>query len=421
MSGNKVSASADRDLTVQDCSLRRGSLARLTTPSAFSAQISSSGPFARAGRRPGHGSAREPLTDTPVHQRFDDDDEVEGYEYDLPGVKQPFAGLQAGRKTREKARQKAKDIDAATSISDDDEYIDGGRSLRLPSGRGMAIRGRGGRGGMGTPKTPYSRTSRTAWPTEHGGGASAASSRHSGSFRPFSHSHLMSPLATSAPSSAPAKTQGIVFGKIAGLPDKPSEFSTQPHTPTAPSHGSGLVGTPTDTAKESVQPKRTGEWKNRASKALIERALGHASAPASRDRSPISVPSPLSQNGDASSPRKRRRRQEDPSDADFEAQWRQRGNGGGSVRDWGKEEDRIERQEKREGKETRGDGGSRYGVKGGINVRGASNARGGRGGAKGASRGGKAGESGNGSVGGTPRGGGQGPATPVGQRYRGGY
>ncbi|KAI9639525.1 uncharacterized protein MKK02DRAFT_29566 [Dioszegia hungarica] len=434
-----------------DCQSRRGSLARLTTPSAFSAQISSSGPFASFTSR----SSRH--TDAPTHQRFDDD-----YgDADLPGVKPAFGGLGAGKKSREKAKQRAADFDRELGSSDEeDAFASLGRSRAGSSGRGGAggrgfSRGGGGGGGRGTP---ISNPGRRAWDSEHRPSDRAGPSRGGGgpdsASRPtsFSHSHLMSGHA--APASMPTKAKGIVFGNIAGLPARPESPSPYPHNTSNPNFETGL-------GSRSGSGSGGGEWKNRASKALTDRAMGYASAPGSRT-SPAPggtfAPSPLggshggSQDGDAASPRKKRRRQENvgegrgrEKETDWEADWRGSGNGGGNVRDWGREDDAFDRRERKEagrdGREYKGDGGSRYGIAGGrggrgggagggsgSKGRGGGGGGGGRGGGGGDSRGrggggggGGGGGSGRGGSGGGQRGGKQGPVTPVGQRYTGGY
>ncbi|RSH87432.1 hypothetical protein EHS25_003342 [Saitozyma podzolica] len=78
-----------------DCPSRRGSLARLMTPSAFSEQMSSRGPF-----RGKIGSGKDKLVEgVASHMRFDED-------VDLEGTIREWGGLGAGRKSREKEQRK---------------------------------------------------------------------------------------------------------------------------------------------------------------------------------------------------------------------------------------------------------------------------------------------------------------------------
>ncbi|WVF71437.1 hypothetical protein IAT40_006241 [Kwoniella sp. CBS 6097] len=135
-----------------DCSKRRGSLARLTVPSAFSYAMSTRGPFAFSR------SSRNADLPPPTHSRFDDDDDHDDYD-DLPfitGGYKNFAGANAGKKGREKEkeRMRARERDRAALGESDDEpsWFDGPRNN---GGRGsLNIKGRGRGGGGGGFSTP---------------------------------------------------------------------------------------------------------------------------------------------------------------------------------------------------------------------------------------------------------------------------
>ena len=156
----------------QDCQQRRGSLARLYVPSAFSIAMSSRGPFTH--------TVPPQATSLSTHARWTDDDE-------LPDMTKGFQGEMAGRKTRDKERRRMMDYERGTQ-DDGDDWFDGPKQSKGPS-----IRGRES-SSQKRPKGSDGRASRS--PIKRGD-------------LPFSHSPFMSPT----PAKLPAN--GISFGKLA--------------------------------------------------------------------------------------------------------------------------------------------------------------------------------------------------------------
>ncbi|OCF42921.1 hypothetical protein I317_03272 [Kwoniella heveanensis CBS 569] len=288
-----------------DCSKRRGSLARLTAPSAFSYAMSTRGPFAFSC------SSRNADLPPPTHSRFDDDeDDYENLPFISGGYKN-FAGSNAGKKGREKEkeRMRAKERERAALGDSDEEpsWFDGPRRGNQSSG--VSIRGRG-RGGFSTPNHGLSErdrdrdggrsAGRRPWDSEYrertprgqrdrererdrdrsrSPRPPSSSSRrdddyHRGGSRsqtksdrrrnaqangkmPFSHNDLMSPSVSAsaslsshsnAPNSAPAKV--ISFGKLS-MPGGP-------------------------TAGDNDTPTNKGQGRTGGAKSLLNRALGNA-------------------------------------------------------------------------------------------------------------------------------------------------
>ncbi|WVW83877.1 hypothetical protein I302_105899 [Kwoniella bestiolae CBS 10118] len=311
-----------------DCSKRRGSLARLTVPSAFSHEMSSRGPFFTSSSR------RNADLPPPTHSRFDDDqDDNEKLPFITGGYKN-FGGSSAGRKTREKerARQVQLERERQRGGSDDEpSWFDNSRSGR----GGLNIRGRGGGGGAySTPTNRNGNGGRRPWDSEYrererDQSYSARSTRQRDRSRsppsrpdrrddgnrngngkmPFSHGHLMDH--GPAPSSAPAKV--ISFGRLS----------------------------------EPGQSRNN----NNGAKELISRALGGGgqSTPTGKNRNgPQAKGSPLVKTPVVEIPtssRSGRKRKpkggngNEDQDRDWESEWRNNGNGGGKVENWGKELD----------------------------------------------------------------------------------
>ncbi|OCF74673.1 hypothetical protein I204_05053 [Kwoniella mangroviensis CBS 8886] len=338
-----------------DCSKRRGSLARLTVPSAFSHEMSSRGPFFTTSMR------RNADLPPPTHSRFDDDGGQDDYD-NLPfisGGYKNFGGSSAGRKTREKEKARQMQLERERHFgvgggSDDEpSWFDQSRNSR--SGGGLNIRGRGG-----AYSTPHNRDrGRRPWDSEyrererererdprhssyssHGQRNRSRSpsprppssrkpndtsnknnDRNRNGTMPFSHGHLMDQNGNgrSVPSSAPAKV--ISFGKLS-------------------------------------QP---GTRNNNGAKELINRALGNVgggesqSTPTGKNRKGNASGSPLVKTPvveiptSSSSSRSGRKRKAKGgaigSEKDWESEWRSNGNGGGKVDNWGKELDQVRKAE----------------------------------------------------------------------------
>ncbi|WWC89346.1 uncharacterized protein L201_004268 [Kwoniella dendrophila CBS 6074] len=345
-----------------DCQKRRGSLARLTAPSAFSREMATRGPFFNPSFK------RYDDLPIPTHSRFDDE-EKDDYD-ELPfisGGYKNFGGSNAGKKTREK--QKAKQIQLSRNqgggSDDDDEpsWFDNNPSNR----NGLSIRGRGrGGGGYSTPTNSRNGNGRRPWDSEYrerdreqsysdrsgrnrySNGSNSINRNNRGykddynernrdrsrspqrsnprhrndsNSMPFSHGHLMDSSAP-IPSSAPAKV--ISFGKLS--------------EPGSSSRGG----------------KESGSG---AAKALINRALGN-NTPSSNNNNSNSPNSSSSRKGKSpekkipvveipsSSSRSSRKKKNKSGEGknhkeekDWENEWRKQGNGGGKVENWGKELD----------------------------------------------------------------------------------
>ncbi|WWD17368.1 hypothetical protein CI109_101809 [Kwoniella shandongensis] len=399
-----------------DCSQRRGSLAYLTVPSAFSYEMSTRGPFAASSSSAS--SSRKKNLPAPTHARWlDEDDDVR--DKDLPfitGGYKNFAGANAGKKSREKERQRQYAKEREKDSEDDDpSWFDGPASSRggAGRGRGLNIRGRGGRGGMSTPTGPRNGAGRRPWDSEyreppprqsHGRNRSRSPPARRRNDRredgmPFSHGHLMTPggpgggqSGRSTPASAPAKV--ISFGKLStpgsgGVTDSPSIRGG----------GGGAIGA--------------------GSKALLQRALGggnggggggtpksnrggSSSGGGSNSPSPLtrtpepSTPTAGSGKRDDSGRKNRKRNKEQEKEKDWESEWRRGGNGGGNVSKWGQE---MDKESPKEGKTPSKD-------RGGLSIKGRS--------------GGGAATPGSQSKGGNGKKGGGGGGT-TGQRYHGSY
>ncbi|KAK8864334.1 hypothetical protein IAR55_001581 [Kwoniella newhampshirensis] len=344
-----------------DCSQRRGSLAYLTVPSAFSYEMASRGPFASSSSSSSSSSRKRNLP-APTHARWTDEDD-DARDRDLPfitGGYKSFGGANAGKKSREKARQRqyAKERER-DSEEDDPSWFDTPSSSRGAGGGGgggLNIRkrggSRGGGGGIHTPAGQRGGAGRRPWDSEyrepppkqsHGRSrdrdrernrSRSPSPRRNGRREdglPFSHGHLMTPGrgGPSAPSSAPAKV--ISFGKIS-----------------APGSSRGGV-------TDSPSIRRPGGVGS-GSKALINRALGNASGGAGGN-TPKSKPggvrggsdSPLSRTpeptGDPGKRKRKRGGKEKEKEKDWEGEWRRGGNGGGNVASWGAEMDKESPQQ----------------------------------------------------------------------------
>lgn len=422
----------------QDCNQRRGSLARFAFPSAFSHLVASRGPYSLSNpnfsrssnpnsRHPNPnlpakpnfaisslpGSSTSSPSSTPRHQRWTDTDDEWGRPSrssrgndELPFLTPGFEGSHAGRKTREKQRNRLQQLEReAGEIDDNDEEGDAEAdeawlhrrkrkpwdSERKPSPDRTASRSRG-----------ESRNRHDAR------GSTSGRDRELG--LPFGHRHLMSSSSTTndradqystpsgrggkrqevAISSAPAKqhqqARTIQFGKFsASTQDRLAE------SPTVAAANGPSMSTPSGPGG-----RRLGD----GSLALVNRALGGGGSNKRSNRasntengSPAS-PSPLSgMDSQPSTPisgsgskKRHRERDREKDERDWENEWRRSGKGGGPVSGWGEEMDQLEREGRRErgngngdNNTTRkgsGDGGG-SGVGGGFTIRGKGGGRGG--------------------------------------------
>ncbi|WVQ99390.1 hypothetical protein IAU59_006523 [Kwoniella sp. CBS 9459] len=301
-----------------DCSKRRGSLARLTAPSAFSYAMSTRGPFAFSR------SSRNADLPPPTHSRFDDDgDDYENLPFITGGYKN-FAGSNAGKKGREKEkeRMRARERERAALGESDDEpsWFDRPRNGSSSAAHSSKGRGRGSAGGsFSTPnhgssardrdrdgrsggrrpwdseyreRTPRGQRdrdrdrdrSRSPRPFSSGrrGDDDRGSQLQTRSDRrrsaqvngkmPFSHNDLMSPSVSAsessrphAPSSAPAKV--ISFGKLS-MPGSSGDNDT----PTNKGQGKGaksllnrVLGNAMNNAGNSTPSKGKGKLGDKGS------------------------------------------------------------------------------------------------------------------------------------------------------------
>ncbi|KIR55736.1 protein AIR1/2 [Cryptococcus gattii Ru294] len=328
-----------------DCPQRRGSLVRLTAPSAFSREIARRGPFF---------SAPKSSLPTPTHSRWEDDDpSVIPY----TSAYDSFAGSNAGRRGREKEKQRmmARDSD----FNDEDDWFSGERNRNIGKGAGTPRNNpRGGKGG----KRPWDsemrgrewdrdrydreRASREFFdrdrePPRSRGQASSRRRSRSPNRRDGSRHNAMQ---EAAPNSAPPKA---VYRPAVKM-------------------GDGAMDSPS--VREGERGAKAG------SKALVSRALSgqnsNNSTPRGRksSNSPSALPSLLSRiespTPSNSSSRRREGRGKE-QERDWENEWRRRGNGGGKVASWGKDFDKeiegltTKRKTKEDGT-SRGSSGQKY-------------------------------------------------------------
>lgn len=243
---------------------------------------------------------------TPVHARWDDDDSP------LPYVTPKFGGLNAGKKTADKAKRAMIDREAGEIDEDDeDDWFNARRGE--PSQRGISIRGRGKSTPMAGGRRPWDSENRP------GVGKAKATGREP---LPFSHSHLMA----SAPASS--KGKGIQFGKLS-LPETPNGSNND--SPTAKQAKKRGVG-------------QSGNLLSRALENSSREAGSRSGSPMVKGPTSLSVPPSDSSDGSSSSKKRRKKRKEanDEQDRDPESRWWESGNGGGKVTSWGRELDKSD-------------------------------------------------------------------------------
>ncbi|WWC70235.1 uncharacterized protein I206_104185 [Kwoniella pini CBS 10737] len=337
-----------------DCTKRRGSLAKLTVPSAFSHEMASRGPFFTSSSR------RNADLPPPTHSRFDDDqDDYDSLPF-ISGGYNKFGGSNAGKKSREKV--KARQINMARNEGSDEEpsWFDnsrGGQSRDRDRDRGLNIRERGGRGGGGY-STPENRNGigRRPWDSEYrepnrerdrdqerdrfrhndqSNSTPGYSYRHPRSSHkdrsrsppsrpkknrndsmPFSHGHLME---NSIPSSAPPK---VSFGKLS----KPGSGSKSNQDEIGKNTKSSINKVLVGDQQNQFTPIGQNKNKNR-----------NGNGNGNGNGTPI-VEIPIS-NKKSSSKRKRKAKNNEDKERDWENEWRKNGNGGGKVQNWGKQFD----------------------------------------------------------------------------------
>ncbi|ORX36747.1 hypothetical protein BD324DRAFT_627024 [Kockovaella imperatae] len=269
-----------------DCPESRVSGAKLYTPSAFSYAMQSRGPYFIPGPS---GSKSMPR---PTHKRWtDNDDEI------LPFASSAFEGANAGKRSRDKARQamSSKEVED----EDGDDWFGG-------IGRGGAAGG--GRGRFGTPR----------------GG-----NRGRGGL-PFGHSHLMRSDQRHRGGQNTNVANSIAFGRLS-LPSGPNGQSS--------ASSGGLIGKKHQGLPPSLPPKPKFSTPVQFSK---RHPIGSSSR-----RHPSPAPAAGPGPGSGSGGHRDKKRKRDSGDRDWEMEWQNSGISGGSVVGWGRDLDKEERAVKK--------------------------------------------------------------------------
>ncbi|WRT66326.1 uncharacterized protein IL334_003281 [Kwoniella shivajii] len=389
-----------------DCQKRRGSLARLTVPSAFSYEMASRGPFFTTTLQSSSSSKRNNADlPPPTHSRFEDNDNGDQDDYDnlpfISGGYKNFGGSNAGKKTREKEKEKLRQLSRnKNGLSDEDDEDDGPNWFKNSNnnnsnrGGGLNIRGRGDRGFRGSGgrriddngngngngySTPNSRNNnnfaKKPWDSEYrerdrnpnghrgrnGNGNArersrspppSTSRRNDNRGMPFSHGYLMD-SSLPIPSSAPAKV--ISFGKLSepGSNRNSNTHNTRSHgTASAMGGAKALINralgnnnsTPKGGAGDGGQstPSRTRGGKHNNSP-LVKTPSSNINNNNNNNIPIVEIPSSRKKN-------KSKNQNQNQQDKDWESEWRRSGGGGGKVDQWSKELDKREKELKIKGR-----------------------------------------------------------------------
>ncbi|TYJ55694.1 hypothetical protein B9479_003598 [Cryptococcus floricola] len=304
-----------------DCPQRRGSLVRLTAPSAFSYEMSSRGPFYEA-------PSRAKNLPKATHSRFTDDDVPYNSAYDSYGA-------DAGRRGREKAKQKMISR-GGRDDEDEDDWFGGNRERDRRGGQGTPQNR--GRGQAGTPQNrggPAGRDGRRPWDSELRGrewDQDRAKRDHASRNDRDDYDHFErrggQPRRRQS-RSPPARKRGGQSSRDLPPSSAPPKANYRPRL-----DDRGYTDSP------SV--RGDGREAGAGSRALLARAMGPQSggaSPRSRDLGASPKPSLKSRIGPASGGGKRGRDDE----RDWEGEWRRGGGQGGNVADWGRQMDRDAR------------------------------------------------------------------------------
>ncbi|ODN79848.1 hypothetical protein L202_03742 [Cryptococcus amylolentus CBS 6039] len=303
-----------------DCPQRRGSLVRLTAPSAFSYEMSSRGPFYEA-------PSKAKNLPKATHSRFTDDDVPYNSVYDSYGA-------DAGRRGREKAKQKMISR-GGRHDEDEDDWFGGNRERDRRGGQGTPQNR--GRGQAGTPQNrggPAGRDGRRPWDSELRGREwdqdrakrDHASRNDRDDYDHFERRGGQPPRRQSR--SPPARKRGGQSLRDLPPSSAPPKANYRPRL-----DDRGYADSP------SVRGDGRGAEAGAGSRALLARAMGPqggGSSPRSHDLGASPKPSLKSRIGPAPGGGKRGRDDE----RDWEGEWRRGGGQGGNVADWGRQMDR---------------------------------------------------------------------------------